>query len=278
MEHKFTGKERDGESGLDYFGARHYGSAIGRFVSADTFNRKLLVNPQDLNLYSYTINNPLRFTDPNGRDWKDIASGIAHGANNFVEHTYAAAIAAAKDPFTVLHGAASAVETAAKAYGTAEGRSGLASQWNSMSQQEKTAVVTEALIAGGLAGGLKAQAQANAASGLSNDALVVRGGVPSAQNIANSAESIAPNGTVQGVSVQSANGATVQELSTGLPQNQIGVATVGDFRSAGGDVVQSPLEGSPNHCDLCGVTPQQASDLFDQMRNPNKPPKPPNQN
>ena len=32
---KFTGKERDAESGLDYFGARYYGSALGRFTSSD---------------------------------------------------------------------------------------------------------------------------------------------------------------------------------------------------------------------------------------------------
>lgn len=32
---KFTGKERDSESGLDYFGAKYYGSALGRFTSPD---------------------------------------------------------------------------------------------------------------------------------------------------------------------------------------------------------------------------------------------------
>jgi RHS repeat-associated protein len=34
---KFTGKERDSESGLDYFGARYYGSALGRFTSPDDY-------------------------------------------------------------------------------------------------------------------------------------------------------------------------------------------------------------------------------------------------
>ncbi|MHB8889968.1 MAG: RHS repeat-associated core domain-containing protein [Acidobacteriaceae bacterium] len=32
---RFTGKERDAESGLDYFGARYYSSAMGRFMSPD---------------------------------------------------------------------------------------------------------------------------------------------------------------------------------------------------------------------------------------------------
>ncbi len=33
--YKFTGKERDAESGLDYFGARYYASSMGRFMSPD---------------------------------------------------------------------------------------------------------------------------------------------------------------------------------------------------------------------------------------------------
>jgi RHS repeat-associated protein len=67
---KFTQKERDSETGLDYFGARYYGSAQGRFTSADPLNIELrrLGDPQQLNLYSYTRNNPLRLTDPTGLD------------------------------------------------------------------------------------------------------------------------------------------------------------------------------------------------------------------
>ncbi|MBZ5597350.1 MAG: RHS repeat-associated core domain-containing protein [Acidobacteriia bacterium] len=66
--HKFTGKERDGESGLDYFEARHYASSLGRFMSVDpviiTPERK--VDPQQLNRYAYVRNNPLRLVDPTG--------------------------------------------------------------------------------------------------------------------------------------------------------------------------------------------------------------------
>ncbi|MEG9436743.1 hypothetical protein JAO29_11280 [Edaphobacter sp. HDX4] len=53
------GKERDAESGLDYFGARSYVSTIGLFMSTDEpFYSGQLNNPQDLNLYSYVHNNP----------------------------------------------------------------------------------------------------------------------------------------------------------------------------------------------------------------------------
>ena len=64
----FTGKERDTESGLDYFGARYYSSAMGRFSSPDPSGLAYAdqENPQSLNLYAYALNNPLKNTDPTG--------------------------------------------------------------------------------------------------------------------------------------------------------------------------------------------------------------------
>jgi RHS repeat-associated protein len=66
---QFTGKERDAESGLDYFGARYFGSSMGRFMSPDDFTKDTHVaDPQSWNLYAYARNNPLRFTDPTGQN------------------------------------------------------------------------------------------------------------------------------------------------------------------------------------------------------------------
>jgi RHS repeat-associated protein len=65
---KFTGKERDSESGLDYFGARYYGSALGRFTRPDDGSDQDPGNPQSWNLYSYVRNKPLTNTDPTGQD------------------------------------------------------------------------------------------------------------------------------------------------------------------------------------------------------------------
>ena len=62
-----TGKERDTESGLDYFGARYYGSSMGRFLSSDPFlNSGHPDDPQTWNRYTYGLNNPLRIVDPTG--------------------------------------------------------------------------------------------------------------------------------------------------------------------------------------------------------------------
>jgi RHS repeat-associated protein len=62
---QFTQKERDVETGLDYFEARHYSSMQGRFASADSIGGTRL-DPQSLNLYSYVLNNPLALIDPDG--------------------------------------------------------------------------------------------------------------------------------------------------------------------------------------------------------------------
>jgi RHS repeat-associated protein len=71
-EHHFTGKERDTESGNDYFGARYYSSSMGRFLSPDWSAKQepvpyaKLDNPQSLNLYAYVTNNPMTRFDADG--------------------------------------------------------------------------------------------------------------------------------------------------------------------------------------------------------------------
>jgi RHS repeat-associated protein len=68
-----TGKERDAESGNDYFEARYYSSAMGRFMSPDWDAKEDdpvpyadLDDPQSLNLYSYVRNNPMDRVDADG--------------------------------------------------------------------------------------------------------------------------------------------------------------------------------------------------------------------
>ena len=70
---QFTGKERDNETGLDYFGARYYSSVQGRFTSVDPVIdfKKNISEPQGWNQYQYVLNNPLRYVDPNGQEPQD---------------------------------------------------------------------------------------------------------------------------------------------------------------------------------------------------------------
>ena len=72
--HHFTGKERDTESGNDYFGARYYASSMGRWLSPDWSAKEEPVpyakmdDPQSLNLYVYVLNNPMTGIDKDGHE------------------------------------------------------------------------------------------------------------------------------------------------------------------------------------------------------------------
>jgi RHS repeat-associated protein len=71
---QFTSKERDVETGLDYFLARYYSSGQGRFTSPDPLLASgEPANPKTWNRYTYVLNNPTRLIDPNGLDDVDSA-------------------------------------------------------------------------------------------------------------------------------------------------------------------------------------------------------------
>jgi len=82
--YRFTGKERDTETGLDYFGARYYSNGLGRWVSADWSPAPIPVpyadlgDPQSLNLYGYVRNTPVSRMDRDGHCVEDAC--IVEGA------------------------------------------------------------------------------------------------------------------------------------------------------------------------------------------------------
>lgn len=104
---KFTGKRRDTESQLDYFGARYYSNIFGRFTTADLpFADQQRQNPQSWNLYTYGRNSPMGGADPSGRGWiciECVAAAVSNwwnggitrdgGVGNFAKNN---AIGAAK--------------------------------------------------------------------------------------------------------------------------------------------------------------------------------------
>ena len=64
---RFTGKERDAETGYDYFGARYYSSSLGIWLSVDPMSDKY----PSLSPYVYCADNPVNAFDPDGMDWVD---------------------------------------------------------------------------------------------------------------------------------------------------------------------------------------------------------------
>jgi RHS repeat-associated protein len=89
--YKFQGKERDTETGNDYFGARFYSSAYGRFLSPDWSAVPAPVpyanttNPQTLNLYAFVKDNPESFADLGGHTAGCINVMVSGSQNCFFQ-------------------------------------------------------------------------------------------------------------------------------------------------------------------------------------------------
>ena len=66
---KFTGHERDPETGLDYMLARYYTAGSGRFLQVDPGYDYDKTDPMSFNLYGYVRGNPVMGTDPTGEVW-----------------------------------------------------------------------------------------------------------------------------------------------------------------------------------------------------------------
>jgi RHS repeat-associated protein len=98
--HLFTAKERDVESGLDYFLARYMSSALGRFTSVDPENAGATrSDPQSWNGYAYVTNRPLTLTDPDGR-CPNCATGATGFGIGFVIGAGAETFRQAKEQFS----------------------------------------------------------------------------------------------------------------------------------------------------------------------------------
>ena len=83
---RFTGHELDEETDLTYAGARYYAAGVGRFIQVDPIAQnvasskrlqEVLVEPQRLNEYSYALNNPVKYVDPDGQYVETAADLIA---------------------------------------------------------------------------------------------------------------------------------------------------------------------------------------------------------
>ncbi len=68
--YRYTGQQEEVGIGLYDYGARWYDGALGRFIQPDPIVPQP-GNPQSLNRYTYSLNNPFRYRDPTGHDPED---------------------------------------------------------------------------------------------------------------------------------------------------------------------------------------------------------------
>ncbi len=81
--YRYTGKERDEESGLYYHGARYYASWLGRWTSCDPVGLR-----DGVNLYSYVYDNPIGFKDPKGFSGESSNQIDQVGSNELTNKKY----------------------------------------------------------------------------------------------------------------------------------------------------------------------------------------------
>jgi RHS repeat-associated protein len=161
---------------LDYFLARYYSGVQGRFTSPDEFKggpddaltgAELappgplpyadITNPQTLNKYAYVINNPLRYTDPDGHTWAEFFGGVA-------DTTYRPIVQAVSHPIDTVGNMASSlahpIDTVSAISNSVVATSRGALAGDSRSLGEVTGTVVSALVTAGAAKGVSALAKA----------------------------------------------------------------------------------------------------------------------
>jgi RHS repeat-associated protein len=258
-QYKFTGKERDTETGLDYFGARYYGSTMGRWMSPDwsaspeAVPYADLTDPQTLNLYGYVRNNPMSHADADGHcDENGICGvllGAAQGTGNFIRNTVVGAVqlagAVAQDsgsavPLNTGIMLATPVVNAVQDY-SAIGVSGVTNAVLDQGAQGAMAITAEAVLTGGLAAySLKTPIE-NAAAGIKG----IGTGVPGSDVVVRGGTQPLPTGDQV---YSGAHGPTLQDAGRGVPNGQVQASTASAIRKAGGQVRSAPepsYDGGP---------------------------------
>ena len=265
----YTSQRKEDYIKLYWYGSRWYDDALGRFIQPDSLVPDYF-NPLDWDRYSYARNNPIRYNDPTGH-WVETAFDIAFIAYDIYDIkanglTWISGLSLAADVagalLPVVTGAGLAVRAITHADDVVDAAKAADTIIDAVETADKADDIADVVSHGDdLADAL------SHADDLPDDALVCRGGICTADRFAEgSGVTLNPDGTLSGVSVNSASGTSFEELTTTIPNRQAGVTTVGDVRSNGGNVIRSPTAKNPYHATLSGITPLQAERLFTPTR------------
>ena len=269
-----AGQQHETEIGLDYYIARFYDPYLNRFLSPDSIVPDPY-NPLDWDRYSYARNNPLRYTDPDGHlpiIPLLIIGGIA--LMKAIDYGWTAYDAYQSSQVLADPNASQSEKDLAAANLALTATLELAEPDDAL----PISLPLDDLARRGIINAAESQLDEVVEGGvhiiddLPDNALVCRGGTCTADRFAGgSGVTVNPDGTLSGVSVNSAPGASFDDLTTTIPNRQVGVTTVGDVRDAGGNVVRSPTVHNPYHSTLSGITTSRAERLFTTTRiNPHR--------
>jgi RHS repeat-associated protein len=102
--YRFTEKERDTETNYDYFGARYYDSDLARWLQVDPLADKypgclptVVKKTKEGSPYNYTLNNPLRFIDPDGKNPVNIDREVHKQMNTLLNMAWNESVQIASD-------------------------------------------------------------------------------------------------------------------------------------------------------------------------------------
>jgi len=258
----YTGHVADATSELVYMQARYYDPKIGRFLSTDPAT-PVAGNLSSISRYVYADSNPIGNIDPDGRESACVSqANHCDGSNRPPSDVGNVVTDIAKGI------AKSAINVDAKFHTGEEGKA----ETPSNSVQAATMAIIGTAVSLVVAEATEGESAASGVgTALDDSTLVCRGGQCNASNFSGGTGVSMQDGKLMNVSVNSAPGASLQQLSTTIPNGQVGVTTYGQIRAAGGDVIPSPTANNPYHCTMCGLTPQKAEELFQPtVKNPNK--------
>jgi len=102
VRYRYTGKERDIESGYDYFGARYYDSRVGRWLSMDPLSHRF----PGFSPYEFSISNPVNYFDPDGRSTRKQRDAFYAGVGSSIRQVaITVGVSATKANYVAAHAA-----------------------------------------------------------------------------------------------------------------------------------------------------------------------------
>ena len=270
---RFAGEREDGATGLYNLRARLYDPGTGRFTARDPLAAD--VGSPYPSAYAYVDGRPTAQVDPTGERGRAVGGvegvfsllgPLAGGGPGRAAFAPCASSPSAPSPLLAwsLGGLFAGGGSSCAAEGGKGGKGG------TKLETKPVPIPVPPIGPQFKIGGDECDTPQTPSSSLPNEALVVRGGANITPESITNGTGVHPCG-IEGFSAESKAGAILAELATWVPNNQIGVTTVGEVRAAGGEV--TPTSGrSPNHATVSGLSPGVASALLSPSQ-PNPVPK-----